>query len=320
MKIKSQKIKYAVGIILLIPFVYYAGINSVKTIITPKPVYIFLAFCFTCLAYFVDSLRWGMIINEVAKKKVCSYKEYFVIYASSMSLSQFISQTGGMFILRPVILKEKYNLDFRFSYISIIIEKSADFFFLFVFLSNSVIYFFVRDFRVTLLTLSVSLVIGYFLYSNFGFIFEKIAYVLLKKIKEFRNRKNKNTMNEVVLDDLNKFQSYSKIAFISIIRVFIFSLRLFFLILGIKLAIPYLIILLGIPIAQLSLIFSITPGAMGILEGGWLGALTMVNIPKDIIGTFLVGQRFYLLVFDLLVLLLYFTLFKKIISMTKYLK
>ena len=59
---------------------------------------------------------------------------------------------------------------------------------------------------------------------------------------------------------------------------------------------------------------------MGILEGGWLGALTMVNIPKDIIGTFLVGQRFYLLVFDLLVLLLYFTLFKKIISMTKYLK
>ena len=89
---------------------------------------------------------------------------------------------------------------------------------------------------------------------------------------------------------------------ISILRIFAFSLRLFFLAYGINVTISYLVILLGIPVGQLSLLFSFTPGAIGVLEGGWFGVLKVANVPKGIIGNFLVGQRFYWIVFSLLTL------------------
>lgn len=72
---------------------------------------------------------------------------------------------------------------------------------------------------------------------------------------------------------------------------------------GINTNTSYFTILFGIPFAQLSFIFSITPGAMGVLEGGWLGVLTMAEIPRDTIGKFLIGQRIYWLIFTLLLLL-----------------
>ncbi len=134
-----------------------------------------------------------------------------------------------------------------------------------------------------------------------GIYFERSIYLFLKKYNKYLESEDV-VLNETRFERARKSQLYSKIAVISILRIFAFSLRLFFLAYGINVTISYLVILLGIPVGQLSLLFSFTPGAIGVLEGGWFGVLKVANVPKGIIGNFLVGQRFYWIVFSLLTL------------------
>jgi uncharacterized membrane protein YbhN (UPF0104 family) len=62
-------------------------------------------------------------------------------------------------------------------------------------------------------------------------------------------------------------------------------------------AVPPLLIWVGIPIAQLGLLLAVTPGALGALEAGWLGVLLLAGLPRQDIATFLIGQRAALFVF-----------------------
>jgi uncharacterized membrane protein YbhN (UPF0104 family) len=61
--------------------------------------------------------------------------------------------------------------------------------------------------------------------------------------------------------------------------------------------VPPLLVFVGIPIAQLGLLFSVTPGALGALEAGWLGVLLLAGLPRPEIAAFLIAQRAAITVF-----------------------
>jgi uncharacterized protein (TIRG00374 family) len=63
--------------------------------------------------------------------------------------------------------------------------------------------------------------------------------------------------------------------------------------------VPPLLVFVGIPIAQLGLLLSVTPGALGALEAGWLGVLLLAGLPRAEIAAFLIAQRAALTVFIL---------------------
>jgi uncharacterized membrane protein YbhN (UPF0104 family) len=64
--------------------------------------------------------------------------------------------------------------------------------------------------------------------------------------------------------------------------------------------VPPLWVFVGIPIAQLGLLFSVTPGALGAMEAGWLGVLLLAGLPRPQIVTFLIAQRAAVTAFILL--------------------
>lgn len=99
---------------------------------------------------------------------------------------------------------------------------------------------------------------------------------------------------------------YKKIGLLSIMRYFTLSLRIIFLVFALNLSIDYLVILFGMPLSQLSLIFSLTPGAMGFLEGGWFVVFLLAGIDKASTSLFLLGQRFFWLIFNGLILIIPF--------------
>jgi uncharacterized protein (TIRG00374 family) len=84
------------------------------------------------------------------------------------------------------------------------------------------------------------------------------------------------------------------------------SARLFFLAQALRLEIPWYLMAMGVPVTQLALVFSITPGSLGFLEGGWGAVLGLAGLSLGQFTTFVIGRRAYVLAFSVLGTLLAF--------------
>jgi uncharacterized membrane protein YbhN (UPF0104 family) len=77
------------------------------------------------------------------------------------------------------------------------------------------------------------------------------------------------------------------------------SARMILVALALRLEIPWYYLGMGVSVAQLAIVFSVTPGSVGFLEGGWAAVLGLAGLTLDQITTFLLGRRAYVLVFSL---------------------
>jgi len=57
---------------------------------------------------------------------------------------------------------------------------------------------------------------------------------------------------------------------------------------------------MGVAVTQLALVFSVTPGSLGFLEGGWAAVLSVSGLTVGEFATFVIGRRAYVLVFTLI--------------------
>jgi uncharacterized protein (TIRG00374 family) len=77
----------------------------------------------------------------------------------------------------------------------------------------------------------------------------------------------------------------------SMSRVILISLRILFLSIAFRIAMPWEILILGVPLVQISLLLSFTPGSLGFLEAGWYAVLSMQGVPHQDIWSLLLGLR-----------------------------
>jgi len=84
------------------------------------------------------------------------------------------------------------------------------------------------------------------------------------------------------------------------------AVRLFFFSQALQLEIPWYLFVMGACVAQLALIFSVTPGSLGFLEGGWAAVLGMAGLSGEQILYFVISRRAFVLVFTLVGTLLTF--------------
>jgi len=63
---------------------------------------------------------------------------------------------------------------------------------------------------------------------------------------------------------------------------------------------PWLIFAAGFPMTQLSLVLSVTPGALGLFDAGWYGVLLLGGVSHQEALTFVIAQRAYIFVFVLI--------------------
>jgi len=93
---------------------------------------------------------------------------------------------------------------------------------------------------------------------------------------------------------------------LTLVMYTLLSARLFFVAEALRLDIPWYVMVMGICVTQLTLVFSVTPGSLGFLEGGWAAVLGLAGLGLDQWTTFVIGRRAYLLVFTVLYTLLAF--------------
>jgi uncharacterized membrane protein YbhN (UPF0104 family) len=84
------------------------------------------------------------------------------------------------------------------------------------------------------------------------------------------------------------------------------SARLFLISEALRLEIPWYLLGMGVCVTQLALIFSVTPGSLGFLEGGWGAVLGLAGLSLEQFAVFVIGRRAFVLVFTLVITLLAF--------------
>jgi uncharacterized membrane protein YbhN (UPF0104 family) len=94
------------------------------------------------------------------------------------------------------------------------------------------------------------------------------------------------------------------VVFWSVGTYLLLVLRFFFTGLALGVDLSLLQSLFVIPVIQISGLVNITPGSLGVLELGSWGALLLIDVPKDQILRFVIGQRVLLTVVLLLLILL----------------
>jgi uncharacterized membrane protein YbhN (UPF0104 family) len=90
--------------------------------------------------------------------------------------------------------------------------------------------------------------------------------------------------------------------FWSLAKLYIISGRMVFLGLAFSAPISWECFLLGVPVAQLSMLFAFTPGSVGFLEAGWLAVLAAQGVASESVLTVLLGLRVTNFVFFPLIL------------------
>jgi uncharacterized protein (TIRG00374 family) len=101
--------------------------------------------------------------------------------------------------------------------------------------------------------------------------------------------------------------------------------RLFLIAQALRLDIPWYLLAMGLCVTQLAVVFSVTPGSLGFLEGGWAAVMGLAGLTADQFLTFVIGRRAYFLVFILLATLLAFAwiresparLFREVLSASR---
>jgi uncharacterized membrane protein YbhN (UPF0104 family) len=93
---------------------------------------------------------------------------------------------------------------------------------------------------------------------------------------------------------------------LTILMYSLLSARLIFIANALKLEIPWYLLGMGVSVTQLALIFSVTPGSLGFLEGGWAAVLGLAGLTLAQFTIFVIGRRAFVLVFTLINTLLAF--------------
>ena len=292
---------FFLGLLFLLPLFFLIGKEGWEKIWMANLLYLGLFFLASLIFWGIDSLRWRIILDALAHKKVTGIWNYFVTYAISAALGQFVSQLGGFFIARPSIMKQRYELSYKISVFSSIIEKSADLYFVTLLLIPGLLFFFVLDnINQILLATVLSIGIGFILYGLFA---HKYTLIVSKAYFLFKKKQRQMSFKQFFREQNHFKMNYWIIGLWSVLRYIPLFMRVWFLTLAFGITIPLLFLFFGLPVSQLTMVFAITPGAMGFLEGGWFAVLNMANINQNDIALFLLGQRAVLILFSSITLL-----------------
>ncbi len=311
---------YLIGFSILGVILYFGGLQSIELAVTPIFSFLFFSFLANLSIFMVSSVRWGYIINQMAGEKAASYFHYFAYFVSGRFFGQYVSQAGGDLVVRPGLLNVLGNVQLKTSLTATFLEKIFDLTFIAVTVIPCALYLlgYLTRLQTSLIVIIILTFLLFFAIRrteqmvNWSVAVLKRIFLFFKKIVLFnRFLKDKHlqqieSMNSMLL---LKPQALLNTAALTILRYGLLVTRLYFLNLALELTIPTPVLIVGIPIAQLGLIFAFTPGALGILEAGWYGIFALAHVPEVQRSAFLLAQRVYWSIFIGIIFITTYVLF-----------
>jgi len=295
---------YALGAGVFAVLIYLGGWQALKAPFQPKIVPFILCFLANGVLFAVSSSRWGVIVDALEGRKVCSHYQYFHYFTLGRFLGQYISQSGSDLVFKPLMLKGMNALPLKRGVMGVLWDKAFDILFVLTLAIPAallILQWLSPFYSVVLMVLGLALpwtiIVDPRLLAYLTERVLRIARRIAASIPLLRSRLSQSPLEVSLSFKAMNGRTLLIILSLTTLKYVILILRLYLLVLALDLAIPVTAIGAGIPLAQLSLVFAITPGALGLLEGGWYAVLISLGVSQGDITAFLVGQRLYWLLF-----------------------
>ena len=294
---KNKKIFFAVlGIAIFFLIILINKEVSWQSLTNLNYKYLALVIVFSYLATSLSAIRWGWIVNTLANKKIIPYRKYIFYYSLGYTLGSFLGQeivnfstSAGALLIEKVSPKKIVN--------AYIIDKFLNTINLACILWVSVFYFLgLTNEKLSTVLIIISWLITYLIISYRKTNFTSLLAYLNNWLQKLANiipfLKNKGlTVDQPEEKIIIEPKILRKMYLVSIAKFILAVTATFYTFKTLNLTIGIIKTMLALPIAQLSIVFAITPGAIGILETGWFILLKLLGFPALEINTFLIGSR-----------------------------
>jgi len=265
----------------------------------------------------LGSLRWALIARWVlGDAGKLPFRFYFTCHMIGMFLGQVVPITVGMLGGRPVALSLSQEVSLKRSALSVLLDKLFDLLLAVLVAAPAALYL-VGWLKLapTLALMGAAVAFGAIVV---GWQYERavsLASRLGSRVAQFLARVpvGRRLVRRVPeqLERLSEEQVLPNraalAAFLITVGMYaLLSLRTYLISQTMRLGIPWELLMMGVSITQLALIFSVTPGSLGFLEGGWAAVLALAGLSHEQFLAFVIGRRVYVLVFTAVTTLLAF--------------
>ncbi len=296
-----RALSLALGIAVLVWLLYWAGADSLDALRTADPIRVLAAFGVTLLLSAVSARRWADLTLVLGDARDISVVKYYRSFMAGRAAGLILPQTVSDFGVRPVVHRVSAGASGKAALAGALVERVMDGTLWLVLFPASLMYllhvwtqaaYLMAVGAGMLLWVFVFLVLGRGILSSMAGLAERIA-------KRSSARCTTGWLAKMT-SALGRLLSRITREEMPIRRVGISSLARFFLIIGQfvliarSLGLPsigWLQVLAALPAAQLGLVVGITPAGLGLVEGGFLGALIALGVSARESGVFVVGQR-----------------------------
>lgn len=300
------------GVLILALILYLGGVEAWQQIIEGEWSYVLAALVVTLLWNLLAAFRWSLITKQVAGEPAdLPFRYYFTYHMIGMVTGQVVPITIGMLGGRPVALNLSRGVSLRRGALSVFLDKLFDLI-LALLLVGPVALYLVKwiDLRLAFGLVGGTVLIGVVFvgwqYERatrwMGRLASRLAHLLVRVpvIGHRLIRRLPQQLDRLATETLLPNRSALQVFLLTLGLYALLSARLYFIAQALRLQIPWYLLTMGICVTQLALVFSVTPGSLGFLEGGWWAVLSLAGLSLEQFTFFVIGRRAYVLIFTLI--------------------
>jgi uncharacterized protein (TIRG00374 family) len=305
------------GVLVFGLILYRGGIEAWQQIVQSDWRYVLAAFVVTMLWNMAAAYRWSLLANQLVGREICSFRYFFTYQMLGMLVGQIVPVTVGMLGARPVALSLSQEISLKRSALSVFLDKLFDLI-LAVLLVTPVVLYLVGwierpvAFAIMGIIVTIGVVLVAWQYEGALRLMGRVVSRLVKPVSRVPvigsrlARRVPQQLDRLSTETLVRNRLAAQAFLLTVVLYSLLSVRLLFIAEGLQLEIPGYLLAMGVCVTQLAVVFSVTPGSLGFLEGGWWAVLSLAGLTMDQFATFVIGRRAYVLIFTLVGTLLAF--------------
>jgi uncharacterized protein (TIRG00374 family) len=305
---KHRLVWLAVGVALFLGLVWYGGTSDLSRVLEADPVWLVGAFVSTVFIIVFWARRWGLLANKLSGLSNVSGWWYCHCLILSRVVSLFAPESVGGFGTGTLSLKFSQGVPVTIGLYSLVLDRLFDLLTALTLVVPAMLFVLGIWPAIPLYALYVSILV--LLWVILEIKHRTIAIFLLKgyswlitivsDIPVIGSRFQPLEICEEKLKSLLTAQDARKLYFNNLGKLLSVVLRWYCFALAFRLPVSFEWILFGTSIVQVSRIFSVTPGSLGVLEAGWYAVLSLAGVDGPLITAFLIGQRVLISAFVLI--------------------
>jgi uncharacterized protein (TIRG00374 family) len=306
------------GVLAFALILYLGGSEVWRQMLEGDWRYVLAAFAVTLVWNVIAAYRWLLIANHTAGNgQICPFRYFFTYHILGMLTGQVMPITLGMLGTRPLALSLSQGVSLKRSALSVLIDKLFDLILALLLVVPVALYLvhwinLALAFGLVGIAVSLGAILIAWKYEQTLRLAARLGMHLARPLarlpivgKRLASRvpeQLQRLSDETLLPNRIAAQAF----LVTLVMYALLAARLYYIAQALHLNIPWFVLAMSVAVTQLTLIFSVTPGSLGFLEGGWAAVFALAGLSLDQFTAFVIARRAYLLIFTLVDSLLAF--------------